>query len=147
MLEIRSRAYPTEKLSVIVQFWLTHFYSQYFIDVVLVLILDGPLGWRCFPVEHRVGRITGRLPQELADQIVENVLELFRLDTYIRVYIYGWKSRPHHKFAQNECHNIYWTLWSYFRLTRPFLYSTKRNWNKVFGYQEICAFSYRKLYD
>lgn len=29
----------------------------------------------CF---NRVGRITGRLPQELADQIVENVLELFR---------------------------------------------------------------------
>ena len=27
---------------------------------------------------NRVGRITGRLPQELADQIVENVLELFR---------------------------------------------------------------------
>ena len=31
-------------------------------------------------VENRVGRITGRLPQELADQIVENVLELFRYE-------------------------------------------------------------------
>ena len=39
-----------------------------------------------FPVEHRVGRITGRLPQELADQIVENVLELFGLDRYVLEY-------------------------------------------------------------
>ena len=35
--------------------------------------------------KNRVGRITGRLPQELADQIVENVLELFRLEIFFYI--------------------------------------------------------------
>lgn len=72
-----------------------------------------------FSVEHRVGRITGRLPQELADQIVENVLELFRLfrPYYIVIYI-----------AQNECQNVYSTFLSIlFPFDETILYSTNRN--------------------
>ena len=50
-----------------------------------------PADWEliCWPSSVRVGRITGRLPKELADEVVQSLLEFFRY-THSMLMAYWW---------------------------------------------------------